>query len=414
MRNALMLVWLALASSACSAPDANLPHDDYCEAPTAVAAEALSAVDCSESTDTGYTSGSPFPITVVKVDGKPVEKATANAYYVMAQAADKAGVTLKVVSGFRTQAEQQYLYNCYINCNCNNCNLAAKPGYSNHQSGHALDLNTSSSGVLAWLNANGASYGFKRTVPSEDWHWEWWGGGPGGGACSAEYAGKSLGLSGQSYPIVSQGAAVVEVGQTVTGWVKLENTGTATWKSGTVWLAPIPRDQPSPFVGPTWLNDHRISTLDADVPPGGTGTFALDLTGSVEGESILELGWVAEGITWFADGPKGGGPDDGYFAVKVDVVPSTGTGGGGGSSGSTGAGGGTGAGWSNGGAIGVAGSAGVPTKLRSGSGDDGGCTLSPRSAPSDSSAGWLVLALMALLRRRERRNPTANRRALRH
>ena len=25
-------------------------------------------------------------------------------------------------------------------CNCNSCNLAAVPGYSNHQSGHALDL----------------------------------------------------------------------------------------------------------------------------------------------------------------------------------------------------------------------------------------------------------------------------------
>ena len=51
-------------------------------------------------------------------------------------------MNLKVVSGFRTMAEQTYFYNCHVNCNCNNCNLAAKPGYSNHQSGHALDLNT--------------------------------------------------------------------------------------------------------------------------------------------------------------------------------------------------------------------------------------------------------------------------------
>jgi hypothetical protein len=95
-------------------------------------------------------------------------------------------VTLKIVSGFRTMSEQQYLYSCYVNCSCNSCNLAAKPGYSNHQSGHALDLNTSSSGVLNWLNANAAKYGFKRTVPSEAWHWEWWGGGPGGGPCSCQ------------------------------------------------------------------------------------------------------------------------------------------------------------------------------------------------------------------------------------
>jgi hypothetical protein len=122
---------------------------------------------------------------VVRVDGKKAERASANAYYVMAKAASAAGVNIKVVSGFRTQAEQQRLYACYVNCNCNNCNLAARPGYSNHQSGHAFDLNTSAAGVLGWLNTNGARYGFKRTVPSEPWHWEWWSGGPGGGPCGA-------------------------------------------------------------------------------------------------------------------------------------------------------------------------------------------------------------------------------------
>ncbi|MCA9538790.1 MAG: D-alanyl-D-alanine carboxypeptidase family protein [Myxococcales bacterium] len=127
--------------------------------------------------------GEPFPITVVTADGKPVERETANAYWVMQQAAAADGVAIRIVSGFRTNAEQQRLYNCYVNCNCNNCNLAARPGFSNHQSGHALDLNTSAGGVLGWLNRNGARFGFSRTVPSEDWHWEWWGGGPGGGVC---------------------------------------------------------------------------------------------------------------------------------------------------------------------------------------------------------------------------------------
>ncbi len=161
------------------------PRDerDHEEAPPAVVSSELSSIDCNEHSDTGYKSGSAFPITVVTVDGKPVERDTANAYYVMAQAAAAAGVNIQIVSGFRTMDEQKYLYNCYVNCNCNNCNLAAKPGYSNHQSGHALDLNTSSGGVLNWLNAHGAAYGFSRTVPSEAWHWEWWGGGPGGGPC---------------------------------------------------------------------------------------------------------------------------------------------------------------------------------------------------------------------------------------
>jgi len=142
-------------------------------------------VTCEARQDTGYRSGSAFAITVVTADGKPVEQDTANAYAVMQAAAAADGVTLTVVSGFRTMSEQQVLYACYVNCNCNNCNLAAVPGTSNHQSGHALDLNTSSPGVSAWLAAHGAAFGFSRTVPSEAWHWEWWGGGPGGGPCGA-------------------------------------------------------------------------------------------------------------------------------------------------------------------------------------------------------------------------------------
>jgi hypothetical protein len=131
--------------------------------------------DCSERADNGYRQGSRFSIGVVRVDDRPVEVDTANAYIAMQEAARRDGVSLRIVSGFRTNSEQQYLYGCYVNCDCNNCNLAARPGYSNHQSGHALDLNTADRGVLSWLNRNGGRFGFSRTVPSEDWHWEWWG-----------------------------------------------------------------------------------------------------------------------------------------------------------------------------------------------------------------------------------------------
>ena len=132
-------------------------------------------VDCSERGDTGYRQGNSFSITVVTVDGRPVETATANAYIAMQHAAANDGVSLRIVSGFRTMAEQQHLYSCYINGNCNNGNLAARPGYSNHQSGHALDLNTSDGGVASWLRDHAAHFGFSRTVPSESWHFEWWG-----------------------------------------------------------------------------------------------------------------------------------------------------------------------------------------------------------------------------------------------
>lgn len=139
--------------------------------------------DCAESQDMGYDNGDPFDITVVMIDGEPVEKDTANAFWVMREAASADGVEIHINSGFRTMEEQEYFYMCYTCCCCNSCNLAAQPGYSNHQSGHALDLNTSAAGVYDWLAAHGGEYGFSRTVPSEDWHWEWWGGGPGGGIC---------------------------------------------------------------------------------------------------------------------------------------------------------------------------------------------------------------------------------------
>ena len=131
--------------------------------------------DCSEDSATGYRNGSSFSIKVVRVDGKPVQVDTANAYLAMQAKAKRDGINLRIVSGFRSMSEQEYLYGCYVNCSCNSCNLAARPGYSNHQSGHALDLNTSDGGVYGWLASHADEFGFARTVPSEQWHWEWWG-----------------------------------------------------------------------------------------------------------------------------------------------------------------------------------------------------------------------------------------------
>jgi hypothetical protein len=117
----------------------------------------------------GYSYGNRTNICVVSVDGKLVETRTAQAFGAMRAAAASSGVHISVVSGFRTMDQQRYLYNLYLS---GRGNLAARPGYSNHQSGLALDLNTSGSGVYNWLSRNGSRYGFRRTVPSEVWHWE--------------------------------------------------------------------------------------------------------------------------------------------------------------------------------------------------------------------------------------------------
>ena len=123
------------------------------------------------NTATGYKSGVKMTICVTTIDGKLVEVNTASAFIKMRNAAAKSGVYIHIVSGFRTMAQQRYLYQLYKQ---GKGNLAAPPGYSNHQSGHALDLNTSSSGVYSWLTKHGGAYNFKRTVPSEIWHWEHW------------------------------------------------------------------------------------------------------------------------------------------------------------------------------------------------------------------------------------------------
>jgi LAS superfamily LD-carboxypeptidase LdcB len=120
----------------------------------------------------GYRNGKALDLEVSDVDGVPVEVTTAHAFIVMRDAAAEAGVYLQAWSGFRTNEKQAELYQAWKD---GVGNPAAKPGYSNHQSGRALDINLL--GVppetFAWLTKNAARFGFRRTVPSEPWHWEY-------------------------------------------------------------------------------------------------------------------------------------------------------------------------------------------------------------------------------------------------
>jgi len=131
----------------------------------------ITSDDVPEGPAQGYVHGRATRITVTRLDGKPVEVHTAAAYRRMREAAQRDGVALRIASGFRTMEHQQALYRAYRQ---GRGNLAAVPGHSNHQSGHALDLNTSTPGVFRWLTRNGRRFGFRRTVPTEPWHWEWW------------------------------------------------------------------------------------------------------------------------------------------------------------------------------------------------------------------------------------------------
>ena len=117
---------------------------------------------------TAYKYGRAYTIALVRIDGKAVAAKSAGPFLTMRGAAARAGVRIYIVSGFRTMAEQIYLYRLY------GSPRAARPGYSNHQSGTAFDLNASwGNSQYNWLTRNGWRYAFKRTVSFEPWHWEY-------------------------------------------------------------------------------------------------------------------------------------------------------------------------------------------------------------------------------------------------
>ena len=133
---------------------------------------ALCATRADARTATGYVGGEKTQVKIVDVGGAEAEVRTAKAFRIMARAASKAGVELRIRSGYRTFAKQAKLYKQYRR---GQGNLAAPPGFSNHESGRALDINITNHRALDWLQSHGANYGFHRTVPGEAWHWEYLG-----------------------------------------------------------------------------------------------------------------------------------------------------------------------------------------------------------------------------------------------
>lgn len=121
----------------------------------------------------GMARERPEPLAVVPIGAHVrAEVRTALAFWRMADAARRDGIELQVTSGFRSQHEQAALFDLYRR---GRGPLASRPGRSNHQSGHALDLETRSQRVRKWLKRHAEDYGFYRTVPSERWHFEYWG-----------------------------------------------------------------------------------------------------------------------------------------------------------------------------------------------------------------------------------------------
>lgn len=109
---------------------------------------------------------------VVELDGVKVAAHTARAWETLKAAAAADGVHLKLNSGFRTMDEQAALRERFLD---GRGPVAAVPGYSNHQHGQALDIDMMDRDAKAWMFEHGPQMGWRNTVPSESWHWEYFG-----------------------------------------------------------------------------------------------------------------------------------------------------------------------------------------------------------------------------------------------
>jgi hypothetical protein len=120
------------------------------------------------------------------------------------------------------------------------------------------------------------------------------------------------------------GSLSATAGDDVSVWFDLRNVGLVTWQPQVTMLAPIPRDEPSALAGADWIAPHRAATVTSPVAPGEVGRFSFTMTTAGAGDHVLKLGLLDEGITWFADPPSGGGPEDGTLEVRLSVTDPTG------------------------------------------------------------------------------------------
>ena len=118
-------------------------------------------------------------ITLIQIVGadnqlKFISKDIADEYLALVDASAADGVLLPLKSGFRTYPKQAHLFDGWSR-RLPGFNLAAKPGFSNHQDGFAYDFAINGyegNPRYDWLKRNGPRFGFVRTVNKEPWHWE--------------------------------------------------------------------------------------------------------------------------------------------------------------------------------------------------------------------------------------------------
>ncbi len=138
----------------------------------------------------GYSGGEKYRIRLCSIPGfnqlgglVQVNSTVSKNWLDMFQASEQVGLGLSAASSFRSMEQQERLYAL----SQNGGNEAARPGYSNHQMGLAVDIDINPNGKdpslttckqnpaayprYDWLAANAPSYGLNAAVDSECWHW---------------------------------------------------------------------------------------------------------------------------------------------------------------------------------------------------------------------------------------------------
>lgn len=153
--------------------------------PSEIVGGDTSNMTCAAGTDAGvgdgYKDGTLYKIRLCKVQGVTVNAQIAANVDRLYSDARAAGVIMSG-GGFRTmqgQIDARKANNCpdIYNAKASSCRPpTARPGYSNHQMGLAIDFTqggstlTKGSSGFSWMRANAANYGLKN-LPSEAWHW---------------------------------------------------------------------------------------------------------------------------------------------------------------------------------------------------------------------------------------------------
>lgn len=137
------------------------------------------------------------PNDLVDFEGQQLRAEAARAAHTMMDAAKAEGVTLTVSSAYRSYAVQQQTYQHWVSINGQRLadQLSARPGYSEHQTGLAIDFSSPEGCRLEecyedtragrWLAKNAQNYGFILRFPKgqqavtgylfEPWHYRYLG-----------------------------------------------------------------------------------------------------------------------------------------------------------------------------------------------------------------------------------------------